>query len=95
MRLSNAKVGRCAVCGKIGLIQKNHVGGEKHLAWFTMPFCSPGCHDRFHILVRQAGINLKFTTDKVERIRRSQAALLIAQHMLNEQLRKQPYKKIR
>jgi len=53
-----------------------------------MPFCSPGCHDRFHTLVRQAGIKLEFTTDKVERIRRAQAALLIAQHMLNEQLKK-------
>jgi hypothetical protein len=95
VRLSNAKLGQCSVCGKIGPIQLNHVGGKNHLAWFMMPFCSPACHDRFHTLVRQAGINLEFTTDKVERIRRAQAALLVAHYMLNEQLKKRPDKRIR
>jgi len=54
-----------------------------------MPFCSPACHDRFHTLVRQAGIKLEFTPDNVERIRRALAAIKIAEWMLLEQLRRE------
>lgn len=40
-------------------------------------------------MVRQAKINLEFTADKVERIRRALAAIKIAEWMLLEQLAQQ------
>ena len=89
MRLPKPKVTRCAICGRTGPIEMNHVGGKFHLAWFTMPFCLQ-CHSRFHTMVRQASINLEFTPNIVERVRRAQAALWIAQWMLNEQLKMSP-----
>lgn len=46
-------------------------------------------------MVQQAEIDLEFTTDKVERIRRALAAIKIAEWMLLEQLKKRPDKRIR
>ena len=89
MRLPKPKVARCAVCGRTGPIEMNHVGGKNHLGWFRMPFCLK-CHARFHSMQRQMEINLEFTQDIVERVRRAQAALMIAQYMVNEQLKKSP-----
>lgn len=67
----------------------NHVGGKYHLAWFKMPFCSQECHTRFHTMVRQADIDLEFTHNNVERIRRALAAIKIAEWMLLEQLKRE------
>jgi len=74
---------RCAICGSTHQVEMNHLGGRNHLAWFTMPFCKPH-HDRFHVLVRQAGIDLTYTDDPVERIRRALSAIKIAEWMLLE-----------
>jgi len=74
---------RCAICGSAHQVEMNHLGGRNHLAWFTMPFCKPH-HDRFHVLVRQAGIDLTYTDDPVERIRRALSAIKIAEWMLLE-----------
>jgi hypothetical protein len=46
-------------------------------------------------LVRQAGIDLKFTANKVERIRRALAAVKVAEWMLLEQLKSPPPQKKR
>jgi hypothetical protein len=64
----------------------NHLGGQHHLACFRMPFCIE-CHARFHAMLRQSDINLEFTDDKVERIRRALAAIKIGEWMLLEQLK--------
>jgi hypothetical protein len=66
----------------------NHLGGQHHLACFRMPFCIE-CHAQFHAMLRQSDINLEFTDDKVERIRRALAAIKIAEWMLLEQLRQE------
>ena len=84
--LAVSKVAHCVLCGRPGQIEMNHLGGQNHLACFRMPFCIE-CHVRFHAMVRQADINLEFTSDKVERIRRALAAIKIGEWMLLEQLR--------
>ena len=67
-------------------MQGNHLGGRHHLAWFTMPFCDH-CHPLFHAMVDRAGIDLHYTDDPIERIRRALAAIKIAEWMLLEQLK--------
>jgi len=64
----------------------NHVGGRNFVAWFTMPFCYSH-HARFHVLVQQAGIDLRFTDDPIERFRRSMGAIKVCEWMLLEALK--------
>ena len=86
MRLPKPKVKRCVLCGSARNVQGNHLGGRQHLAWFTMPFCDH-CHSLFHAMVKRAGIDLSYTDDPIERIRRALAAIKIAEWMLLEQLK--------
>jgi hypothetical protein len=51
-----------------------------------MPFCGE-CHLLFHEMVKRADIDLSYTHDPVERIRRALAAITIAEWMLLEQLK--------
>ncbi len=37
---------RCVICGSKVSVQRNHVGGQNHVAWFWMPFCQTH-HDQF------------------------------------------------
>jgi hypothetical protein len=53
-----------------------------------MPFCGE-CHMRFHILARQAGLELEYTDDPIERIRRALAFIKICEWMLLEQMKKE------
>ena len=55
----------CVVCGSTVNVEDNHIGGHRFLAWCTMPFCRE-CHMRFHVLARQAGLELEFTGDSIE-----------------------------
>lgn len=76
---------RCVVCGTSVNVQRNHVGGENHVAWFWMPFCQKH-HDQFHALVRNAGINLEYTSNPRERLLRALQACLVAQWMFTKTL---------
>ncbi len=76
----------CVICG-CERIERNHVGGQNHVAWFTMPFCRPH-HDQFHALLRTAGVNLESTTDPVERQLRALEAFRVAEWMIVQSLRK-------
>jgi hypothetical protein len=44
---------------------------------------------RFHILARQAGLELEYTDDPIERIRRALAFIKICEWMLLEQMKKE------
>jgi len=85
---------RCTICGSTVQVEANHLGGRKHLASFTMPFCKPH-HERFHVLVRQAGIDLTYTDDPIERIRRALSAIKIAEWMLLEWMQQERLKQKR
>jgi hypothetical protein len=86
MRLPKPAPKRCVLCGSNRNVQGNHVGGRHFLAHFTMPFCDC-CHPLFHAMVDRAGIDLCYTDDPIERIRRALAAIKIAEWMLLEQLK--------
>ena len=77
---------KCVLCGGTRNVQANHPGGRQHLAWFTMPFCDE-CHALFHAMVNRAGIDLRYTSDPVERTIRALEAIKIAEWMLLEQLK--------
>ena len=76
----------CALCGRKP-VEQNHVGGRNHVAWFTMPFCREH-HDQFHELLRNAGVDLHYTPDPVERIARANQAISVCQWMLAEALQR-------
>lgn len=76
-------VRKCVICGSPERVEMNHVGGEKHIAWFTMPLCGEH-HDRFHALLRQIGVDLRYTPDPVERLIRVLKAILVFAWMVLE-----------
>jgi hypothetical protein len=87
MSLRKPEVKRCALCGSTHNVQANHIGGRQFLGWFTMPFCGE-CHSLFHAMVTRAGVDLTYTHDSIERVRRALAAIKIAEWMLLEQLKR-------
>ena len=91
MRLPKPAPKRCVLCESASNVQGNHLGGRHHLVWFTMPFCDR-CHPLFHAMVDRAGIDLSYTDDPIERIRRALAAIKIAEWMLLEQLKNTLFK---
>ena len=81
-----ACVRRCALCSSRKNVQGNHIGGRNHLGWITIPFCG-NCHLRFHTLARQAGLQLEYTDDPIERLRRALAFIRICDWMILEQMK--------
>jgi hypothetical protein len=51
-----------------------------------MPFCGE-CHPRFHTLAQQAGLQLEYTDDPIERLRRALAFIKICEWMILEQMK--------
>ena len=86
MKQPKPPVKRCVLCESPHNVQGNHLGGRNALAWFTMPFCER-CHLLFHAMVDRAGIDLRYTDDSIERIRRALAAITVAEWMLLEKLK--------
>ena len=76
----------CAVCDSTKDVEANHVGGRNHVAWFTSPLCRSH-HDQFHAMLRQAGVDLRYTADPIERYIRAMEAKLIFEWMLLQTLR--------
>jgi hypothetical protein len=73
----------CIICGVRTRIERNHVGGRNHIAWFTAPFCKIH-HKQFHGHLRNAGVDLRYTSDALERLRRASQAMIICQLLINE-----------
>lgn len=86
MSTARGKVRRCVICLSTRRVESNHVGGRHLIAWFTSPLCGEH-HDRFHVLARQAGLDLRYTPDPMERIRRALLAIKIFEWMLLEHLK--------
>jgi hypothetical protein len=59
------------------------VGGRNHVAWFTVPLCRMH-HVQLTRGLRQAGINMSYTPDRAERLRRAREALLVFSWMLEK-----------
>ena len=86
MRGPRPKRPQCVICLSTLKVEMNHLGGRNHLAEFTSPFCKVH-HEKFHTMLRHAGVDLSFTSDLVERVRRALQAIKIAERMLLEQLK--------
>ena len=78
-------VRRCVICGSTRRVEANHVGGRNFVAWFTSPLCGDH-HDRFHVLLRQMRIELRYTSDPLERAIRVLKAMLVFAWMVLEGL---------
>lgn len=63
------------------------MGGENHIAWFTAPFCKVH-HEQFHELLRNIGIDLRYTTNELERLNRASQAIIICQWLVAEAMKK-------
>lgn len=79
------KIRRCVICGSTRRVEANHVGGRHLIAWFTGPLCGDH-HDRFHVLLRQMRLDLRYTSDPVERAIRALKAILVFAWMVLEGL---------
>jgi hypothetical protein len=51
---------QCALCGTSDQVQRHHVGGRFHVAWFTMPVCRRH-HARVTEFLRLAGVDMRYT----------------------------------
>ncbi len=78
--------GRCVICESRDHVERNHVGGRNHVAWFTMSFCRDH-HAQFHAFLRNAGVDLEYTPDDCERLLRALSALTACEWILKEALR--------
>ena len=85
MSRSVKKIRKCVICGGTHRVEANHVGGRNHIAWFTIPLCGEH-HDRFHALLNQMRLDLRYTPDPVERSIRVLKAILIFAWMVVEGL---------
>src|SRR5437660_7870920 len=79
---------RCALCLSTKQVEANHVGGRNHIAWFTSPLCRKH-HDEFHRRLELSRIDLRYTPNKQERLRRARQATFIFLWMLEECLANQ------
>jgi hypothetical protein len=85
MSRSGGKARRCVICGSARRVERHHVGGRNHVAWFTIPLCGEH-HDRFHELLNQVRLDLRYTPDPVERRIRVLKAILVFAWMVIEGL---------
>ena len=74
---------RCAFCGSRENVELHHVGGRHHVAWLIIPLCQKH-HMRVTAGLRQAGVDMRYTHDKRERIRRARRATLVFMWILDE-----------
>lgn len=65
---------RCTVCGSTDQVEKHHVGGRNHVVWFTIPLCRKH-HVKLTAYIEAAGIDMRYTPDRLTRIRRARRAI--------------------
>jgi hypothetical protein len=72
---------RCENCGRKTVIEEHHVAGRNHDAEFTVRLCQ-ACHALVTENLRQADVDMRFTPDSVERVRRALKATAVFLRML-------------
>jgi hypothetical protein len=75
---------RCTICGSTHRVEKHHVGGRNHVVWFTIPLCRDH-HARLTRYIEGAGIDMRYTADRLTRIRRARQALCMLLWFLDMQ----------
>jgi hypothetical protein len=74
---------RCAFCGSTDQVERHHLGGRFHVAWCTMPLCLKH-HARLTAALRLGTVDMRYTSDKRERLRRARQAAMMFLWMLGE-----------
>lgn len=85
MKSRNMADSVCVICGSAMYIEQNHAGGRNHIPWFKVPFCERH-HQQFHRMLESVGIDLRYTSNKRERLVIAAHALTIAQWMVLQAL---------
>jgi transcription elongation factor Elf1 len=75
---------RCAFCGSTHKVQRHHVGGKYHIAWFTIPLCEQKHHLPVTKALDLAKVDMRYTPDNRERLKRARQATLVFLWMLEE-----------
>jgi len=76
---------RCSICGRKLGIQEHHVAGRNHDTELITPLCTP-CHDQVTENLRRAGVDMRYTWNSAERVRRALRATAVFLRMLAEAL---------
>jgi hypothetical protein len=74
---------RCAKCGSAHSVELHHIGGRNHVAWITIPLCREH-HVQLTMAIQRAGIDMRYTSDKVDRLRRARRAIYVCLWFLDE-----------
>jgi len=82
-RTSRQKGLRCAKCTSARNVELHHIGGRKHVAWLMIPLCQQH-HLKLTIAIRRAGIDMRYTSDKAERLRRARKTIYVCLWFLDE-----------
>jgi hypothetical protein len=81
---------RCVLCGSSNQVERHHIGGQNHIAWFTVPLCRKH-HLELTTALSRAGVDMRYTPDVRERLRRARQATLVFLWMLGEFERESAY----
>ncbi len=73
-------------CG--GPVEQHHVAGRNHVPWLTFPLCRKH-HALMTRALQHAGVDMRHTDDKIERMMRAAAATQIFQWWLMARLREE------
>jgi hypothetical protein len=65
-------------------VEWHHIGGRNHVAWFMIPLCQKH-HVALTIALRRAGIDMHYTSDVAERLRRARQAIYVCLWFLDDQ----------
>jgi hypothetical protein len=74
----------CVRCGCRKDIEQHHVGGRNHAPAFTLALCRP-CHVAVTKALLSAGVDMRYTANKFERITRALRAILVFVWVLLEE----------
>jgi transposase-like protein len=81
--VKNRQTPRCVLCGSDRNVEVHHIAGRNHVAWIMIPLCRAH-HVRLTIAIRQAGIDMRYTSDPAERLRRARQAIYACLWFLDE-----------
>lgn len=74
--IARPKARRCMFCGNAEQIEWHHLGGRQHMATFTVALCRP-CHVALTKALGQGRVDMRYTPDPTERLRRILRAVAI------------------
>ena len=79
---------RICHCGSTRNVELHHVGGRNHVVWFLVPLCREH-HLKLTRMIERAGVDMRYTPDKEERMRRARLATYIFLWFIDDVLKEQ------